>query len=246
MKKTILITLIISWSIFYAFGQNSMLSLSGHVMDVATGAPVPGHLVTAEIIAGGAVLPYDFLTDFSGFYGDTIPVFSQGNIHVFTYDCNGEIHEYNDSFFPGNYVFNFDFFICSDTTGTGCQAYFTYETVPGAQHVIQFFNNSTGSFTELLWEFGDGTTSTEPDPLHFYNAPGTYTVCLNIWDNTGNCQDVYCEDVNTGNVPGDCENWFIYETPNHVDFTFQGESLPMPADEWIWDFGDGNTGYGPL
>jgi len=76
MKKTILITLILCWSVFYTSGQNSMLSLSGHVMDVATGAPVPGHLVTAEIIAGGAVLPYDFLTDFSGFYGDTIPVFS--------------------------------------------------------------------------------------------------------------------------------------------------------------------------
>lgn len=42
---------------------------------------------------------------------------------------------------------------------------------------IQFINKSvTGSSWE--WNFGDGTTSNEKDPVHSYSAPGTYTVSL--------------------------------------------------------------------
>lgn len=29
---------------------------------------------------------------------------------------------------------------------------------------------------KILWEFGDGSTSTEMDPIHTYNSPGAYTV----------------------------------------------------------------------
>ena len=29
-----------------------------------------------------------------------------------------------------------------------------------------------------LWDFGDGTTSTEEDPVHIYASPGIYTVTL--------------------------------------------------------------------
>ncbi|HNZ69219.1 MAG: PKD domain-containing protein [Bacteroidota bacterium] len=42
---------------------------------------------------------------------------------------------------------------------------------------IRFLNlSSTGSSWQ--WDFGDGTTSTEKDPVHKYAEPGTYTVAL--------------------------------------------------------------------
>jgi PKD repeat protein len=31
-----------------------------------------------------------------------------------------------------------------------------------------------------LWDFGDGSTSTEPNPRHLYTSPGTYTVKLTV------------------------------------------------------------------
>jgi hypothetical protein len=41
-----------------------------------------------------------------------------------------------------------------------------------------------------------------------------------------------------------CENWFWYNSPSTYVFTFQGESFPVPASEYFWDFGDGSTGIG--
>lgn len=42
---------------------------------------------------------------------------------------------------------------------------------------IQFTNNSTNAIS-YLWDFGDGATSTDPNPLHQYTNPGVYDVVL--------------------------------------------------------------------
>ena len=43
-------------------------------------------------------------------------------------------------------------------------------------YTLQFNNSSRGN--SFLWNFGDGTTSTEYNPTHTYTATGTYTVSL--------------------------------------------------------------------
>jgi PKD repeat protein len=43
-----------------------------------------------------------------------------------------------------------------------------------------------GTITGWLWEFGDGTTSTQQNPAHNYFASGQYNVRLTITDNHGN------------------------------------------------------------
>ena len=50
------------------------------------------------------------------------------------------------------------------------------------------FDSSTaadadGSLTRYLWDFGDGTTSTDANPQHTYAAPGPYAVRLTVTDN---------------------------------------------------------------
>jgi gliding motility-associated-like protein len=52
-----------------------------------------------------------------------------------------------------------------------------YVCVPGS---IQFGNNSRG--TDFFWDFGDGTTSTDFEPLHLYNDTGTFEVMLVVSD----------------------------------------------------------------
>lgn len=41
------------------------------------------------------------------------------------------------------------------------------------------FNNESLNSTSYQWSFGDGQTSTQPNPIHVYNANGVYTVTLN-------------------------------------------------------------------
>src|SRR5690606_16193224 len=45
---------------------------------------------------------------------------------------------------------------------------------------IHFEDTSTGEITSRLWEFGDGTTSTDKDPIHEFVNPNTYTVRLTV------------------------------------------------------------------
>jgi PKD repeat protein len=47
-----------------------------------------------------------------------------------------------------------------------------------------------------FWDFGDGTTSTEQNPVHQYKENGTYSCCLEITTTYGtysNCQDIKVE-----------------------------------------------------
>lgn len=54
---------------------------------------------------------------------------------------------------------------------------------------VSFFDLSVGEVVDWKWEFGDGFDSDEIDPIHTYDAPGTYNVILTVTDRTG-CQTV--------------------------------------------------------
>jgi len=43
---------------------------------------------------------------------------------------------------------------------------------------VAFTDEGTGSPTSWKWDFGDGTNSTEKNPVHTYNSSGQYTVTL--------------------------------------------------------------------
>jgi PKD repeat protein len=45
---------------------------------------------------------------------------------------------------------------------------------------VAFTNTSTGDYTDSLWQFGDGVTSTLQSPTHTYATVGAYTVTLSI------------------------------------------------------------------
>ena len=51
-------------------------------------------------------------------------------------------------------------------------------TSPIVGENVTFTDRSTGSPANWTWSFGDGATSTAQNPVHAYNAPGSYTVML--------------------------------------------------------------------
>ena len=66
-----------------------------------------------------------------------------------------------------------------------------------------FFQNGSTNGNVFLWDFGDGNTSTDFTPTHFYNSPGIYTVQLTVSDSSG-CfsPDSVTLTVNIGDFQG--------------------------------------------
>jgi PKD repeat protein len=46
-------------------------------------------------------------------------------------------------------------------------------------------NDPDGTIASYFWDFGDGSTSTEANPVHVYAAAGSYTAVLTVTDNYG-------------------------------------------------------------
>lgn len=73
-------------------------------------------------------------------------------------------------------------------------------SVEGSDLGAVFVNNSTDAL-EYLWDFGDGSTSTEVNPEYIYGAAGTYNVCLTASNDCG--QNQVCQELTVtagGNV----------------------------------------------
>lgn len=56
------------------------------------------------------------------------------------------------------------------------------------------FSDNSDAAVEYNWDFGDGTSSTGPNPIHAYAAVGTYDVCLTITNDQG-CTSTTCKSV---------------------------------------------------
>jgi PKD repeat protein len=105
---------------------------------------------------------------------------------------------------------------------------------------VSFTDASSGPIAGRLWDFGDGTTSTDADPVKAYRHPGLYTVRLTVTDTRGSS----ATSTRTA---------YVNALPLTAEFTAASRAGPSPltvrfsdgtlgsATEWLWDFGDGST-----
>ncbi len=96
-----------------------------------------------------------------------------------------------------------------------------------------------GQASDLLWDFGDGTSSIEANPQHTYVVPGIYEVCLTA-NYIDGCNRSICNTLNN-NLPGaDCDASFS-ATPNGNTVAFTASPTGNGPFTYAWDFGDGTT-----
>lgn len=121
---------------------------------------------------------------------------------------------------------------------TICTAMFTYSENYGMPNTIHFWDLSQGNISNWQWDFGDGTTSVNQNPIHSYAGQGSYEVCLTISNPTGNCSDTYCAEVITGSFPGCKAMFFAFnDSLNQLSRKFVDVSYGEPTS-WQWSFGD--------
>jgi hypothetical protein len=82
--------------------------------------------------------------------------------------------------------------------GDTCQAAFEVilDSTSQAPYSYHFKDVSTGPVGSWTWDFGDGKFSTERNPAHAFDDPGTYRICLTVAGSNG-CSDQHCIDITT-------------------------------------------------
>ena len=65
------------------------------------------------------------------------------------------------------------------------EANFSYQPTESNKTQIEFTDTSSNAPSSWLWSFGDGTTSTEQNPVHQYSTGGVYSVRLTVTNANG-------------------------------------------------------------
>jgi PKD repeat protein len=98
---------------------------------------------------------------------------------------------------------------------------------------VQFTDLSENS-TSWNWDFGDGNSSQEQNPMHTYSAVGNYTVTLTV-NNLAGSDAVTKNDYIITSKPEEAIVWGV--VPLSLQFTDQSEN----GISWKWNFGDGTN-----
>ena len=111
-----------------------------------------------------------------------------------------------------------------------------------ANLTVKFIDMSTDSPDTWKWNFGDGSTSTEQNPVHTFRGEGTYRVTL-VATNAGGSSDVRSMDITVKSILTPPVANFAADktegtTPLTVNFTDKSTNSPTG---WKWNFGDSQT-----
>ncbi|MCS6933931.1 MAG: PKD domain-containing protein [Chitinophagales bacterium] len=125
-------------------------------------------------------------------------------------------------------------------------ASFTLDSPQGCTpHVVKFTNTSTAAepIVSYLWLFGDGGTSTQPNPQYTYLNAGTYVPRLIIQTASG-CKDTFDYNgsiiVGQSLVPNFTATPLVQCVNLPINFT-HNVSGTTSQTIFFWEFGDGQT-----
>ncbi|NCC71829.1 MAG: PKD domain-containing protein [Sphingobacteriia bacterium] len=224
--------------------NDSQIFVSGYVKLLNTGNPVENHLVSVKCKNQEPPFLYfnhTFTNEF-GYFGFVLDVpFTKGAITVSTIDCNNQLIIHNLQFNPAQTSLTTTFEICNNQQTSVCIADYIYIKDPVENNKFHFKQTSLGNPTTWNWDFGDGTTSTLSDPVHYYQKEKDFEVCLTIQGDNGTCTDTYCNGIESNDDTLILARFTYYPVPG-TNSTVQFYDLSLGnVNQWKWDFGDGRT-----
>jgi gliding motility-associated-like protein len=103
---------------------------------------------------------------------------------------------------------------------------------------VQFVDSSeagTGTLATWLWDFGDGSTSTDQNPQHQYSDTGSYNVTLIVTNSEG-CTDTFTVVVTVIELPVFVPNVFTPNADGFNDFLVFAALEQFPESKlWVYN-----------
>lgn len=177
----------ISSSVF-AINIPQKLVISGQVLNINYGNPVENHSVIIENSRPDSEKYYkELLTDKEGFYYDTIyATTAKGEFKISTKNFNQGILDtivhYRFMSFTSYNVIIANFNIHVPYHPQAPQPKFKFYADDNGNRLKYFFRDLTESenIISWKWDFGDGNTSTEQNPVHIYDETGVFKVLFTV------------------------------------------------------------------
>lgn len=253
MKKNAFFALICL--LFAATGQaQNMVEITGFVTKLSNGAPVGNHPIFYS--AGDSLNPVfgDVATIQDGSYSIELnlpPGISEVALSTFTNcDPSGGFVTSVVNVMNGQSVVNFQ--VCDDSFPPLFGCFADISLLPVDTLEFQFngyyysLSDSLATAVSYLWDFGDGNTSTDPNPTHIYAADGVYTVTLTVTGTDGCVATALITFSTDFTGFPDCMGYILYAQTDTLTFDFDSQIYDpngnlIQALSYNWDFGDGNT-----
>jgi PKD repeat protein len=120
---------------------------------------------------------------------------------------------------------------------------FRGKPLKGRGSVEVAFESLARNAKKWKWDFGDGSTSVDLDPVHPYSEPGLYTVKLQVENDINRDEKIREQYVKVAHPDEPIANFRALpregEKPLSVYFEDQSTGA---VTEWSWDFGDVRSG----
>lgn len=266
MKLLKTFTLLIMLS-FFGIAQSQTVNISGMVTNLETGINLSNHQI--QVFIPNVADSIFIYTNEEGFFLHTIELNEDDSslAMLSTIDpCSGnwlyeEIYSGQEEVFiqfnvcesiiePDSCIASFDYFVETYYDSL----LFDQDTMIEV-HKVNFIDMSVGQIENWYWNFGDGTTSTEQNPIYEYTTNGSYNVSLTISGPA--CENTYETTIALSDTIWEpCYAEFYYEYAYSQDSANQdslaNDTLPGLVNtvhfydysggnptQWFWEFGDG-------
>jgi PKD repeat protein len=183
------------------------------------------------------------------FFGDGVQDLGVNNsLYTHTY--------FNGVYTPSLYVdygYNFCFVTATTTpitvTNNPCYANAAFTQTIGSGGIVQFSKTAPPNNTNILWNFGDGYTSTLSNPTHTYSSAGNFHVLLDSYNPNSvpyffNCRDTNSINLNISGIPCVANANFTMQPTGQPHAYWIDPAYPYDISSVVWSWGDGSTSTG--
>ncbi|WP_230629299.1 PKD domain-containing protein [Methanosarcina barkeri] len=223
----------------YAFKDSSASPVANFIANVTSGkAPL-----TVQFNDTSSGSPASWAWDFEN--DGTIDSTEQNPVYTYTEAGNYTVNLTIKNSVGSNSTVKTEYITVSETSipAEPPVAVFIADVTSGtAPLTVNFTDQSTGSPTSWLWDFGDDANSTEQNPVHTYTSAGNYTVNLTVANANGtNSTSALITVSETSAIALPVANFTSNVSEGSAPLSVQFTDISENATEWNWDFGDGGS-----